>query len=68
MRPGMAARQVGYCQGMNFVAAVLLLALMDQPKIDRKSTEENAFWILAAIVEVRTCLHSYCFCKRRSFS
>ena len=46
---------VGYCQGMNFLAALLLL-LME---------EEAAFWCLAAIVEVwiakasTTCLLSF---------
>jgi len=33
---------VGYCQGMNFVAAVLLLHM----------TEEQAFWALHALIEV----------------
>jgi hypothetical protein len=33
---------VGYCQGMNFVAAMLLLVLSD---------EEHAFWCLCALVE-----------------
>lgn len=33
---------VGYCQGMNFVAAMLLLQLSD---------EEHAFWCLCALVE-----------------
>jgi hypothetical protein len=32
---------VGYCQSMNFLAAVLLLHL----------TEEQAFWVLAALIE-----------------
>ncbi len=32
---------VGYCQSMNFVAALLLLQLQD---------EEEAFWVLATVV------------------
>ena len=34
--------QVGYCQSMNFLCAMLLLYL----------EEEQAFWVLAALVEV----------------
>lgn len=34
---------VGYCQGLNYIVAVLLLAL--------ERDEEEAFWLLAAIVE-----------------
>jgi hypothetical protein len=38
--------RVGYCQSMNFVCALLLL-FMD---------EEEAFWMLACIVEDLTCI------------
>mmetsp|Transcript_14535 Transcript_14535/g.21892 ORF Transcript_14535/g.21892 Transcript_14535/m.21892 type:complete len:533 (-) Transcript_14535:129-1727(-) len=34
-------REVGYCQSMNFIVAVLLMYL----------SEEQAFWVLAALVE-----------------
>ncbi|KAJ7556328.1 hypothetical protein O6H91_05G078600 [Diphasiastrum complanatum] len=34
--------RVGYCQGMNYVAALLLLVL---------KSEEDAFWMLAALLE-----------------
>ncbi|CAM6078912.1 unnamed protein product [Sphagnum tenellum] len=34
--------RVGYCQGMNFVAAMLLLVM---------KTEEDAFWMLAVLLE-----------------
>lgn len=34
---------VGYCQGMNYLAAVALLALA--------CAEEGAFWLLAAMID-----------------
>jgi hypothetical protein len=34
--------RVGYCQGMNFVAAMLLLVM---------KTEQDAFWMLAVLLE-----------------
>ncbi|CAM8993955.1 unnamed protein product [Rhodiola kirilowii] len=34
--------EVGYCQGLNFVAAILLLVM---------KTEEDAFWMLAVLLE-----------------
>jgi hypothetical protein len=34
-------RQIGYCQSMNFIAALLLIIM----------EEEQAFWVLAAIIE-----------------
>ena len=41
--------EVGYCQGMNFVALSLLRAL---------ASEELAFWILCAVV-CEICPHTY---------
>ncbi len=35
--------QVGYCQGMNYLAAMLLLAL--------ERSEENSFWLLVALID-----------------
>lgn len=35
-------REVGYCQGMNMIAAMLLLSM---------PTEEDAFWVLCCIIE-----------------
>lgn len=35
--------QVGYCQSMNYLAAMLLLAL--------EQAEENAFWILVCLID-----------------
>ena len=40
--------QVGYCQSMNFLCAMLLLYL----------EEEQAFWVLAALVEVLRLLRT----------
>lgn len=37
------AAQVGYCQSMNYLAAMLLLAL------DR--SEEKAFWVLVSLID-----------------
>lgn len=37
---------VGYCQSMNFISAVMLIALQDRP-----SREEDAFWLLALLEE-----------------
>ncbi|KAK9808174.1 hypothetical protein WJX73_005269 [Symbiochloris irregularis] len=34
---------VGYCQGMNYLAAILLLAM--------KQDEEDAFWLLASLID-----------------
>ena len=38
---GVGYGQVGYCQSMNFVAAILLLHL----------EEEEAFWLLATLID-----------------
>lgn len=35
--------QVGYCQSMNYLAAMLLLAL--------EQSEESAFWILVCLID-----------------
>lgn len=35
--------QVGYCQGMNYLAAMLLLAL--------ERSEENSFWLLVSLID-----------------
>eukprot|EP01043_Picozoa_sp_COSAG02_P006595 COSAG02_NODE_189_length_30109_cov_71.135855_8_plen_1727_part_00 len=37
---------VGYCQSMNFISAVMLIALQDRP-----TREEDAFWMLALLEE-----------------
>jgi hypothetical protein len=35
--------QVGYCQGMNYLAAMLLLAL--------ERSEEDSFWLLVSLID-----------------
>ncbi|KAF7146754.1 uncharacterized protein LOC131322957 [Rhododendron vialii] len=55
---------VGYCQGLNYVAALLLLVM---------KTEEDAFWMLAVLLEnvlVRDCYNtnlSGCHVEQRVF-
>jgi hypothetical protein len=44
--------QIGYCQSMNFVAALFLLFL----------DEERTFWLLATLVRGMSCLHANCKC------
>ena len=34
---------VGYCQGMNYLAAMLLLCM--------RQCEEEAFWVLASLID-----------------
>lgn len=36
-------RDVGYCQGLNYIAAMLLLAM--------HRDEEKAFWLLASLID-----------------
>lgn len=56
--------QVGYCQGMNYVAALLLLVMED---------EEAAFWMLAVLLEnilVKDCYSDHltgCHVEQRVF-
>ena len=35
--------RIGYCQGMNYIAATLLLAL--------ERNEENTFWVLVSLID-----------------